>query len=64
MRQIHLPYSQTVFKSVHNYKANTRFSNDEFGKNYSLIWVNMLNVYNNAFVQSTDVTDRNPLLCS
>jgi len=62
--QIHLPYSQTVFKFVHNYQAITHFSNDEFGKNYSLIWVNMVIAYNNSFVQSTDVTDRNPLLCS
>jgi len=29
---MYLPYSQTVFKLVHNYRANTRFSNDEFGK--------------------------------
>jgi hypothetical protein len=61
---MHLPYSQTVFKFVHDYKANTRSSNDEFGKGYSLIWVNMVIVHNNSFMQSTDVTDRNPLLYS
>jgi len=61
---MHLPYSQTVFKFVHDYKANTRFSNDEIGKSYSLIWVNMVIVRNNSFMQSTDVTDKNPLPCS
>ena len=39
------------------------YSNDEFGKNCHLIWINMVIVYNNSFVQSTEVTDRNPLLC-